>query len=249
MNDTSTNKDIIVLAAGKGSRMGSDLPKVLVPFNNQTMIDHVLEQVYQTGEQQPLIVVGHQSTAVENHCGSNCRYVLQEEQKGTGHAVLVTEDYLKDNVKHVLVVYGDQPLVTSESMKKMFLPLSVGVKLVLATALIENDDLFTRHFYNYGRIIRDDKGAIIKIVEAKDATKEERKVREVNVGFMAFDKVWGFNNLHSLTTDNAQGEYYLTDLVSRAFQQGLEIDSVQLSQTEALGANTPEQLEVMESHI
>lgn len=246
MEKTKTTRDIIILAAGKGSRMGSELPKVLVPFHQQTMVDYVLKRVQATGEHHPLVVVGYQASLVKDHCGTDCRYVHQDQQKGTGHAVLVSHDYLKKDAEHILVVYGDQPLVSTDSMLKMFLPLEVGVKLVLATAIIESDELFNNHFSAYGRIIRDEKGAITKIVEAKDASPEELRSREVNVGFMAFEKTWAFEHLKKLTTNNAQGEYYLTDLVSVAFQEGLEIDSVQLTETEALGANTPEQLTLME---
>jgi bifunctional UDP-N-acetylglucosamine pyrophosphorylase/glucosamine-1-phosphate N-acetyltransferase len=237
--------EVIVLAAGKGTRMGGDLPKVLVPLHDRAMIDYVLDTVRTLDLGNPIVVVGHKAEMVEASCGVDCKYVLQETQQGTGHAVLVAESTVQEDTKGILIVYGDQPLVTADTLRSMVLPLNLGVKLVLATTLVLDDELFEEQFSRFGRIIRNEKGKIIKIVEAKDATPEELLVREVNVGFMAFDREWAFEHLHQLKNDNAQGEYYLTDLVAFAFQDDLEIDSVQLNELEALGANTPDQLEFL----
>ena len=243
------NTEIIVLAAGKGTRMNTDVPKVLVELGGRPMVEHVLQTIKEAGYQTPIMVVGYGADLVKKVCGPECRYVLQEEQKGTGHAVLVTEDELKEEANCVVVVYGDQPFVTGDTLSKLALPLQVGVKLVIATSIISDDELFEKQFARFGRIIRNDSGDIIKIIEAKDATEQELKTREVNVGFMAFNRQWAFEHLAELKNDNAQGEYYLTDLVGKAFAEGLEIDSVQMTQKEALGANTPEQLAVMHEYL
>src|SRR5690606_11292994 len=129
------------------------------------------------------------------------RYAEQTEQKGTGHAVLTAEPFLNREADSVVVVYGDQPFVTPQTIKSLALPLSVGVKLILATAIITNDDLFEKQFSLFGRIVRDEQGHITKIVEAKDASPEELLIREVNVGFMALDRAWAFEHLRNLKND------------------------------------------------
>lgn len=245
----NTDTQIIILAAGKGTRMNSELPKVLVHLDNKPMIQHVLQNVEDAGYQNPITVVGYKSQQVREVCGDICTYVLQHEQHGTGHAVLVAEEALEPHTKNCLIAYGDQPFVTAHTLQKLTEPLSSDKKLVIATSVIEDENLFKNQFERYGRIIRDERGAMIKIVEAKDATEEELAVREVNVGFMAFDKKWGFHHLKHLENNNAQGEYYLTDLVKIAFKEGLEVASVQISEKEALGANTQEQLALMHEYL
>ncbi|MGB0925413.1 MAG: hypothetical protein ACPGTS_01750, partial [Minisyncoccia bacterium] len=121
--------------------------------------------------------------------------------------------------------------------------------IVIATAVIGDDGLFENQFYNFGRIVRDDQNVITKIVEKKDATETELMIREVNPAYFCLDKKWALECLSKLKNNNAQGEYYLTDLVQMAFDQGLCIESVQIDAREALGANTPEQLSVLESFL
>jgi len=124
-----------------------------------------------------------------------------------------------------------------------------NAKLVIATAVIEDDNLFKNQFYNFGRIVRDENGTIIKIVEKKDASEDELSLREVNPAYFCLDKEWMLEKLDRLDNNNAQNEYYLTDLVHMAFEDGLKIESVQINEKEALGANTPEQLKVLESYL
>lgn len=245
--DTTT--EIIILAAGKGTRMNTDIPKVLVPLDNKPMIQHVLQTIEDAGYRNPITVVGYKSHDVREVCGDVCTYVLQQEQQGTGHAVLVAQEALQPHTTNCLVVYGDQPFVTPQTLQKLVESLSHDKKLVIATSLITDENLFQQQFERFGRIVRDERGAIVKIVEAKDASEEELAIREVNVGFMAFEREWGFKHLASLRNDNTQGEYYLTDLVKTAFKEGLEVGSVQISEKEALGANTQEQLALMHKYL
>jgi bifunctional UDP-N-acetylglucosamine pyrophosphorylase/glucosamine-1-phosphate N-acetyltransferase len=245
MNST----EVIILAAGKGTRMNADVPKVLVELGGIPMIKRVLHSVQNAGYSTPVVVVGFEAQMVKDVCGESYTYVFQEEQKGTGHAVLVTEDALRDDTDCVVVVYGDQPFVTPKTLTGLAEPLHNGAHLVLATAVINDDELFEKQFARFGRIIRNEEGSIVKIVEAKDATEEELKVREVNVGFMAFNKQWAFRHLAELKNDNSQGEYYLTDLVKIAFEEGIKIHSVQMNEKEALGANTKEQLDLMHEYL
>lgn len=245
----NTTTEIILLAAGKGTRMNTDIPKVLVQLGNKTMIQHVLQTIEDAGYNNPITVVGYKSHEVREVCGDECTYVLQQEQQGTGHAVLVAREALQAQTTNCIVVYGDQPFVTPQTLQKLVQPLEKGRKLVLATSVISDEILFEKQFSRFGRIIRDERGAIVKIVEAKDATEDELAVREVNVGFMAFNRKWAFEHLAHLKNDNAQGEYYLTDLVKVAFKEGLEVASVQISEKEALGANTQEQLMLMHEYL
>lgn len=247
-NRTMKDTEIIILAAGKGSRMESEIPKVLVPLAGKPMINWVLETIQVASDEKPIIVIGYGAQQVKAACGSNVKYATQLEQKGTADAVTSAEPFIREDAKNILVAYGDQPFVTPGTLISISKKLQDS-NLVIVTSVINDDRLFEQQFANFGRIIRDDEGNIIKIVEAKDATKEELAVREVNVGFMGFNKEWGFSHLHTLDSDNAQGELYLTDLVKVAFSQQLPINSVQVTEKEALGANTPEQLELMHTYL
>jgi len=243
------NTEIIILAAGKGTRMNADVPKVLVELNGTPMISYVLDAVRTTGATKPLIVVGYEAQQIKDYCGFEYLYVHQEEQKGTGHAVLQVKDFLMESTKRVVVEHGDQPIVKTETLNDLAESLKDNAKIVIATAVIQDPDLFEKQFSRFGRIVRDANGNITAIVEAKDATEEELDIKEVNVGFMAFEKDWAFNHLSQLKNDNAQDEYYLTDLVKVAFLENIPIHSVQMSEKEALGANTQEQLRVMEEYM
>lgn len=243
------NTEIIILAAGKGTRMNADVPKVLVPLKGTPMISYVLEAVLSSGVEKPIMVVGYEAQQVMEYCGPAYHYALQEEQKGTGHAVLQAKDLLLNTTQRVVVVYGDQPFVKPETLQNLAQSLDDNAKLVIATSVIHDDELFEKQFSRFGRIVRDSEGNITAIVEAKDATEAELEIREVNVGFMAFERAWAFHHLSELKNDNAQGEYYLTDLVKIAFEENLPIQSVQMSEQEALGANTQEQLRVIEEYM
>ena len=245
----NSNTEVIVLAAGKGTRMNTDIPKVLVPLNSKPMIQHVLQTIEDAGFSHPITVVGYRSEEVRSVCGDTCTYVLQAQQQGTGRAVHLAHSALKPETKNCIIAYGDQPFVTADTLLKLTEPLNNGVKLVIATSVINDKKLFQSQFKGYGRIVRDERNAMISIVEAKDATEEELAINEVNVGFMAFNVQWGFTHLSHLKNDNAQGEYYLTDLVKMAFKEGYDVASVQISEKEALGANTQEQLAVLHDYL
>jgi len=242
---------IIILAAGKGTRMGGDLPKAITPLGHQTMVEYVVDTVESLEtKHKPIAVIGYKADMVQAVLGDRATYAIQDEQKGTGHAVMCAIPFIAPEIKNIVVLYADQPLVSKHTIEELVeLHMSHHSKLSLATATISDDNLFTEQFYNFGRIIRDSENHISAIVEAKDASEEEKAIREVNPAYFCCDREWMVNALSSLENNNAQGEYYLTDLVKIAFSQEIRITSVTIHEIEALGANTPEQLELLSSYL
>lgn len=239
---------IIILAAGHGKRMGQqDLPKVLVSFNGKPIIVYLLESVAKSGvDNRPVVVIGQKAEQVINTLGDGYEYVRQEEQLGTGHAVVVTENLLKDKVENVLVLYGDHPLVSSETIKNLVSIHETKKNIItMATTKISDFNDWRATFFHFGRIIRNQENKIIRIVEKKDAEPDELNVKEVNPGYYCFNAKWLWKNLSLLKSNNKQKEYYLTDLVALAINQGLSVDTVDIDSVEAFGVNTPEQLAML----
>ena len=241
---------VIILAAGKGSRMNADVPKVLVPFHGKPMLDYVLEAVSHSGiETKPVLVVGYGKDLVINHIGDSAVCVNQESQLGTGHAVKVTQDYIADDINDVMVLYGDQPAITGAMIANLARThIDSGKNLTMATVHLPSFDSWYQSFLAFGRIVRNENNEIEKIVEYKDATDEEKNILEVNPAYFCFKKDWLFEKLNQVQNTNSQGEYYLTDLVEIAFNDG-GIASVYISPEEALGVNTIEQLKELENII
>jgi bifunctional UDP-N-acetylglucosamine pyrophosphorylase / glucosamine-1-phosphate N-acetyltransferase len=206
----------VILAAGKGTRMKSGLVKVLHPAAGKPMIDWVVDAARSAGAAPIVLVVGHQADAVSNNF-NNCRDIvsaMQEEQLGTGHAVACAGSALKDFSGTVLILCGDTPLLRPETLTSLIVFHQEQKSAVtVLTALMDNP-------FGYGRVIRDDNGRIQKIVEQKDATQEEQAVCEINSGIYCMESDFLFKNIGSISSDNAQGEFYLTDLVSMATAQG-----------------------------
>lgn len=243
------NIQVIILAGGKGKRMNTDIPKVLVPFHNKPMVDYVIEAVNHSGVlTKPILVVGYGSDQVMSYVGDKASYAIQAEQLGTGHAVKCSESEVKENITDVLVLYGDQPAITGAMISNLIrVHLDSNMPLTMATVELPSFDSWYKSFLAFGRIIRDSDNNIKKIVEYKDATDTEKEILEVNPGYCCFKKDWLFSNLEKVKNENAQGEYYLTDLISLAADTG--IASVYISPEEALGVNTIEQLRELETII
>ena len=240
---------IIILAGGKGTRMKSELPKVLTKFKNKTLIKHIIEKVSLSGvDPKPVVIIGYKKELVKKELGSKYQYVNQKKQLGTGHAVRVAEKILKNNAKHIVVLYGDHPLIDPKTIQKLVLKHSKSkAKITMATFVVPDFKDWRNIFYkNFSRIIRDKKKNIIKDVQFKDANDEERKTRELNPCYFCFDAKWLWKNLKKLKTNNAQKEYYLTDLVKIAMQKGEKIESININPKEALGVNSKEELEILE---
>ena len=238
-----TNKKVksIILAAGKGTRMKSDLPKVLHTIFNKPLLKYVIEAVQDTGfTDENFVIVGHEAELVEKYIKDNCensKCILQAPQLGTGDAVNKAAPYLKDFDGYVLVVCGDTPLITAETLKSFINFHDINdADLTVMSAIFDNPK-------NYGRIIRDKSNKFTAIVEEKDATAEQKAVKEVNAGIYCIN--WktvseAFNNLQN---NNAQGEYYLTDIVKWAVNKHLNVHSYILENNdEIFGINSKVQL-------
>ncbi|GAY74203.1 bifunctional UDP-N-acetylglucosamine diphosphorylase/glucosamine-1-phosphate N-acetyltransferase GlmU [Lentilactobacillus kosonis] len=225
-------KNTIILAAGKGTRMKSKLYKVLHRVCGRTMVDHVLTQVEQVKMDNIVTVVGHGAEAVEQELGDRTKYAVQEEQLGTGHAVMQAEDILGDLDGITMVVSGDTPLFTAQTFDNLF--EYHKNKKAAVTILTSKTDEPT----GYGRIVRNNLGIVERIVEQKDATSEEQAITEINTGVYAFDNRALFNALHSVNNDNAQGEYYLPDAIEILKKQGKTIAAFQMDNFyESMGVN------------
>ncbi|WP_096186148.1 bifunctional UDP-N-acetylglucosamine diphosphorylase/glucosamine-1-phosphate N-acetyltransferase GlmU [Evansella halocellulosilytica] len=204
----------VILAAGKGTRMKSDLYKVLHPVCGKPMVQHIVDQLSKCSVEKTIAVVGHGAEMVKEQLGENIEYALQEEQLGTGHAVLQAEESLQGQEGKTVVLCGDTPLLTKETIEALIDEHEKkGAKATVLTASADDPT-------GYGRVIRNGDGSVEKIVEHKDASEEERLVQEINTGTYCFDNRTLFEALKYVNNDNVQGEYYLPDVIEILQKQG-----------------------------
>ena len=225
----------VIMAAGKGTRMKSKLPKVMHSLAGKTLIEHVLDTVSQVGIERPLVIVGHGREEIEIRISERAELVVQTEQLGTGHAVMQALPYL-DGAQTVLVLSGDQPLLKTETLQALVeLHEAQGVSATVLTSYMDQP-------FGYGRIIRNEE-FIVKITEEKDATFEQRQIKEINTGTYCFKGSALKEALIKITTQNAQGEYYLTEVFDVLFKLGEKVLAYcTLDSNEALGINSRGQL-------
>lgn len=233
--------DILVLAAGKGTRMRSDLPKVLHPIGGKPLVQHVVDTARQVGGEQILIIVGHGAEKVEERMAADdVKFVLQAQQLGTGHAVQQALPQLRADAT-VLILYGDVPLTRAETLQKLIAGVNEK-QMALLTVNMQNPT-------GYGRIVRDMFGGVQAIVEHKDATDEQKKISEINTGIMAVKAKHLQQWLPQLKNNNAQGEYYLTDIIAMAKQSGVSIHVEQPDAVEEVeGINNRQQQAALERY-
>jgi len=239
---------IIILAAGKGTRMNSELPKVLALVNGQPMIKYLMESVVASGvDERPIIVVSPDNKEIISEAlkDYNVEYVIQEKQLGTGHAVACVRDYLDETIDNIIVLGGDQPFLKPESIKR-FNQLKHEALTVVSTLLADFSG-WHYNFYHLGRIIHGANGQVEKIIEFKDASDEEKLVTEINTIVMCFNRDWLFKNVGNLNNNNNQHEYYLTSLVNIAFEEGYKVEAINIDPREAIGINSQEELNVAEN--
>ena len=239
-------KIAVVLAAGKGTRMKSDLPKVLIEICGRPMIEYVLDALDAVGFDRIVVVVGYRADDVKRALRhrANLAFVVQEQQNGTGHAVMVCRNELAGHDGAVAVVTGDAPMVQSESLQKLLAEFDRRrPACIIGTIHKENPA-------GLGRIVRDAAGEFVGIVEEKDATPEQRQLTEVNMSCYVFDNRALLAALEELRPDNAQGEYYITDCPGLMKREGkLVLALPVLKPIEALGVNTMDELRVVEGVV
>ena len=225
-------KFVIVLAAGKGTRMKSKLYKVLHQVCGKSMVEYVVEAAQAIKPDKIVTIVGNGAEEVKKVLANKSEFVLQKKQLGTGDAVLTASDELAAEKGATLVITGDTPLFTSQTFQKLFdYHQSKGNAATVLTAQAPNP-------YGYGRIIRDDQDNVLRIVEQKDATADELKINEINTGVFCFDNQLLFSALKKVDNQNAQGEYYLTDVLEILRNEGQRIGAYKMPDfSESLGVN------------
>ena len=229
----------VILAAGKGTRMKSELPKVLHKALGKPMVNYSIEAAKEAGakDQDICLVVGHKAEQVKEVVGNAVTYVTQKEQLGTGHAVKCAKEFIGDDGL-TMVLCGDTPLITGKTLRKLVENhIQEGNAITVLSAVAEDPT-------GYGRIIKDAEGRFVKIVEQKDATEEEQKVKEINSGMYMFNSKALSLALSELSNDNAQGEYYLTDTIEIVKEKALgKVAAMVIEDIDEIkGVNSPEQL-------
>lgn len=227
----------VILAAGMGTRMKSKMPKVLHKVCGKPLSKWVIDASEAAGADKVCAVIGHKAETVKEVLGDVCEFALQAEQKGTGHAVMQAIDVIKNSKGEVVILNGDTPLITAETINKAIeYHKNNGNQATVITAILDDAT-------GYGRIVRDNDGSVLKIVEQKDASKEEKKINEVNSGMYVFDAQSLVYALDKITPNNAQGEYYLTDTLEILLSAGKKIGGYAISDNDEIrGINDRVQL-------
>ncbi len=223
----------VILAAGQGTRMKSDLPKVLHPIAGKPMVNYLLDAARALDCEKTVLVIGYGADRMRAAVGARAIFVEQREQLGTGHAVLQARDVLRGNADTLLVAYADMPLLQPLTLRKLIdLHSTSHAAITLLTARADDS-------MGFGRILRNDQDRIVGIVEESDATPEQLAIRELNCGAYCFDADWLWKNLTRLKPSGKKREYYLTDLVALAVNEHAKIESITLDDvTQVIGINT-----------
>ena len=236
---------VIILAAGKGTRMQSDIPKVCFKLAGKTLIQRVVDTSLKINADLIAIVVGYKKEMVidtiEAH--QNIHFVTQENQNGTGDAVKSAKELFQRFDGNVFILCGDVPLLKAETLQKMLdKHLEAKAHCTVLTMILNDPD-------KYGRMVRDDKGNVCEIVEFRDATDEVKQIKEINTGIYVLNCKHLFDAIEEINDQNNQNEYYLTDVLKIFYHKGLKIESIILDDIlEAAGVNSQEQLAEMEKH-
>lgn len=227
----------VILAAGEGTRMKSKYPKVSHEICGKPIVQHVIDSVVCTGVDDVIVVVGHKAQEVRECIDTPVVFALQEEQLGTGHAVMCCKDILKDKQGLTLVLYGDTPLISEDTLSSLIsYHKSSKFDGTILTADFEDST-------GYGRIIRDVSGNVERIVEQKDASEDERRIKEINSGMYCFDTQKLIEALKDIKSNNAQGEYYLTDVIGIMKDRGYSVGAYKImDNTDIMGINSRIQL-------
>jgi UDP-N-acetylglucosamine diphosphorylase/glucosamine-1-phosphate N-acetyltransferase len=235
----------LILAAGKGTRMKSDKAKVLHVLNGKPLLHYSLAAAKEAGAEKIVAVIGYQADKVRGEfADSDCIFVDQKPQLGTGHAVLQAKDILADYKGLTVILCGDVPLLKASTIKSLI------DNHLAAKAVVSVLTTIPPPPHAYGRIVKDDKGNVLKIVEHKDATEDEKKIGEINTGIYCVDTKFLFHALGKVTDNNQQHEYYLTDIIEIACREGVTVKSfIADDYIEVMGINTVEELSRAEKYL
>ncbi|MBN1304836.1 MAG: bifunctional UDP-N-acetylglucosamine diphosphorylase/glucosamine-1-phosphate N-acetyltransferase GlmU [Anaerolineales bacterium] len=222
----------VLLAAGQGTRMKSDFPKVLHPICGQPMLGYALDAVEEVSTEKPVVVIGNGAEQVSELIAEQVRFVIQEPRLGTGHAVLQVESLLKGQTDHVVVTYADMPLLRSETIRELVETQTENTGPITLLTVVADDPR------GFGRIVRQSDGTVKEIIEEAQASPDELQIKELNAGAYCFSSSWLWEALHRIKV-SPKGEYYLTDLIGLAVADGLAVQAVVGSDpTELIGVNT-----------
>ncbi len=237
----------VILAAGKGTRMNegvaSPIPKVMFEAAGKPVIYHSVKLIKDAGIKKVVLVVGYRKELIEEYFGDEVEYAVQEQQLGTGHAAAQARSVLKGKAESIIVFYGDNPLYKPETVRRLIDLHEKEKPTIAMLSVVFNNP----RFWAFGRIIKDESNHVVDIVEQKDCSEEQLDIEECNPGFYIFDADWFWGNYDKLSTNNAQGEYYLTDMIKIAANQNKKVLCIPVSEIgEGLGINNPEQLKKAE---
>jgi bifunctional UDP-N-acetylglucosamine pyrophosphorylase / glucosamine-1-phosphate N-acetyltransferase len=250
MESQTAKVGVVILAAGHGNRMKSDIPKVMHELHGKPLVDHVVSHVEESGCcVKPVVIVSPDRPIVAAHLGDRCEYAMQEKQLGTGHATAQAEELLKGKVDHVIVLYGDMPFLSAESLQRLVTRHEErNNTITLMTFTVPHFENDFAPFKGFSRVVRNaETGHIARDVQMKDATAEELEIKELNPCYFCFNSDWLWENLKKVGNNNAQDEFYLTDLLQMAIRQGEKISSIDIPPNEARGINTQDDLAVAKS--
>lgn len=231
------NLFVVILAAGKGTRMKSDLPKVLFKIGDKTLVEYGVDTAQKLNPENIIVVVGHRKEMVQEILGGSVDYAVQAEQLGTGHALMQTKDMLADKTGYVLVSNGDMPFISQDMYMQLYNKCIDG-DASAAMMTVETED-----YPSWGRIVRGEDGNVNKIIEAKDADENTLRINEKNAGIYCFKIDDLFAALDKIKSKNVQQEYYLTDIIEILGMEGKKIIAVITNDHKnIIGINTPEEL-------
>ncbi len=239
----------VILAAGKGKRMGASVPKPLVPIAGKPMVAHLVETVTKIADEKPIVVVSPAGEPLfKETLRDSVTYALQQEARGTGDAVKASRDFWGD-ADGIMVLYADHPFLPKEVLEKLISSCTASPNAIhMLTAIVPNYEGEYAKFASWGRIIRDENGNAKDIREAKDASDTEKEIREVNPAMYVFPAAWLRGALDRLTNKNASGEYYLTDVIGLAAQDDLALHTTSTDALSVIGVNTPDDLKDAEAY-
>lgn len=241
--------DIVILAAGKGTRMGLETPKVLVKLMGKPMINYLISSIKKVSSQPPIVVASPDNIAPLKKTLNNysCRFVVQKEPLGIGHAVNTLFTKNVDLAENILILYGDHPLISEHTIKRLLEKHLVSKSsFSMLVASVPNFDGIYQGFYNDGRVIRNRNGNVERIVEPSDATDEVMRIKEINPAIFVFKTSWLRKNIDQIKINEVKREYYLTQLIEIAKQVNTHILPIEGDIKECFGINTKQQLEIVE---